>query len=96
MLTYVIASSAREFDDYCREHQHNPAAARLVRSAADLALADTTHDRVVFFGRCYELPEIDALLHLTIGRGAPAELSSGFPRHTPRSQRGNPSPPATS
>ena len=80
MLTYVVASSVREFDDYCRKHSHRAAAARLVQSAADLAHADLALNRVVFFGRCYELPEIHALLDLIVGNGTPAELSSGFPR----------------
>ena len=82
MLTYVVASTVREFDDYCRMHNKPAAAARLVQSPADLDCADLSCSRVVFFGRCYDLPEIQALLDLTVGNGAPAELSSGFRRAT--------------
>ena len=64
----------------CRQHSHHPAAARLVQSAADLAHADLALNRVVFFGRCYELTDIHALLDLIVGNGACAELSGGFPR----------------
>jgi hypothetical protein len=67
MLTYVVAANRGQFLDYCRMANLHPAAARLVRSPADLAGVDVARNRVVLYGEYAELPEIVELLELVFG-----------------------------
>jgi hypothetical protein len=74
MVTYIVALSHQEFHDYCRKRGLDPARAKLVRSRADLKNVEIGDDRLVFYGRCYELPEIDDLLDFILSTNA---LDSG-------------------
>jgi hypothetical protein len=70
MLTYVVTLTHSEFHEYCRKRGLAPSAARLVRSKADLQGVEIGNDRIVFYGRCYELPNIQQLLEYILDSGA--------------------------
>lgn len=68
MLTYVVTTSRAELLDYCAHAHVHPRATWLVQTPADLATASIGEDRIVFWGRYRELPELAGIVAIAISQ----------------------------